>query len=144
MEVKHVKIYILKPMNKPIQFIQGRQLLKDALGWGFILWLFGYGLGMILFALVPPSMIGWIIMPIATALTLWVLIKIVKGESLKYYLLLAMVWTLIAIVFDYVFLVKVFKPSDGYYKLNVYIYYCLTFILPLIVGWFKKSKLAIK
>jgi hypothetical protein len=40
-------------------------------------------------------------------------------------------------VFDYFLLVKVFKPVDGYYKLDVYLYYVLTFILPLIVGWRK-------
>lgn len=30
-----------------------KQLLKDTLGWGFILWLIGYALGMMLFAVVP-------------------------------------------------------------------------------------------
>jgi len=43
------------------------------------------------------------------------------GESFQYYVLLAVVWTLIAIVFDYLFLVKVFKSADGYYKLDVYL-----------------------
>jgi hypothetical protein len=41
-----------------------KQFIKDAFGWGFILWLVGYGLGIILFMLVPLSMVGWIIMPI--------------------------------------------------------------------------------
>ena len=116
-----------------------RQFYKDALGWGFLLWLVGFGLGVVLFSIVPISMIGWIITPIGTALTLWVLLKKVKGESLRYYLQLAIVWTLIAIVFDYIFLVKAFKPADGYYKLDVYLYYTLTFVLPLGVGWYKKS-----
>ena len=115
-----------------------KQFSKDALGWGFVLWLIGYGLGIMLFAVVPLNMIGWIITPIGTALTLWVLFKKVKGESFQYYLLLAITWTLIAIIFDYLFLVKVFKPADGYYKLDVYLYYVLTFILPLIAGWSKK------
>jgi hypothetical protein len=115
-----------------------RQFYKYALGWGFILWLIGYGLGMILFPLVPPSMIGWIIMPIGTVITLWVLFKKVKGASLQYYALLAVVWTLIAVVFDYFFLVKAFKPADGYYKLDVYLYYLLTLTLPIVVGWRKK------
>ncbi len=117
-----------------------RQLLKDALGWGFLLWLIGYALGIVLFSIVPVSMIGWIITPIGTAITLWVLFKKVKGRSPKYYLLLAISWTLIAIVFDYFFLVQAFKPADGYYKLDVYLYYILTFVLPLIVGWRKKAK----
>ena len=78
-------------------------------------------------------------MPVGIVLTLWVLLKKVKGNSLKYYLLLAVIWTLIAIVFDYFFLVKAFKPADGYYKLDVYLYYALTFILPLFAGWRKKA-----
>ena len=115
------------------------QLLKDSLGWGFILWLIGYALGMILFSLVPTSMIGWIITPIGVAITLWVLWKKVHGDSLQYYALVAIVWTLIAIVFDYFFIVKAFQPADGYYKFDVYLYYALTFLLPLVVGWRKKS-----
>ena len=117
-----------------------KQLLKDTLGWGFILWLIGYALGMILFPIVSPSMIGWVIMPIGIIITLWVLLKKTKGESFQYYGALAVVWTLIAIVFDYLFIVKAFKPIDGYYKLDVYLYYTLTFLLPLIVGWYKTNE----
>lgn len=116
-----------------------KHFYKDAFGWGFILWLIGYGLGMIFFSVVSPSAIGWIIMPIGVALTLWVLFKKVKGDSPNYYFLLAIVWTLIAIAFDYFFLVKAFKPADGYYKLDVYLYYALTFILLILVGWKKKA-----
>jgi len=126
-------------MNNPIQFIQGRQIYKDAFGWGFILWLIGYGFGMILFSIVPISMIGWIIMPIGIIITLWILLKKVKADSFKYYFILAVVWFLIAVVFDYFFLVKAFKPADGYYKLDVYLYYAFTFILPLVAGWHKKK-----
>lgn len=116
-----------------------KQLIKDTLGWGFVLWFVGYGLGMIFFALVPPSLIGWFIMPIGILLTLWILFKKVKGISFGYYLILAVVWTAIAVVFDYFFLVKAFKPADGYYKLDVYFYYTLTFVLPLFAGWKSKA-----
>jgi type III secretory pathway component EscS len=115
-----------------------KQILKDALGWGFLLWLVGYALGIILFSIVPPFMIGWIIMPIGIVITLWVLFKKIKGETFQYYIKLAVFWTLVAIIFDYFFLVEVFKPADGYYKLDVYLYYTLTFILPLMVGWRKR------
>jgi len=117
-----------------------KQLLKDTLGWGVILWLIGYALGIVLFMIMPPSMIGWIIMPIGTLITLWVLFKKIKGGSFVYYILLAVSWTLIAVVFDYLLLVKMLKPADGYYKLDVYIYYVLTFTLPLAVGWYRKSQ----
>ena len=117
-----------------------KQLLKDTLGWGFVLWLIGYILGIVLFPIVPASILGWIIMPIGIIITLWVLFKKVRGESFGYYLILAAVWTLIAITFDYVFLVLLFKPADGYYKPDVYLYYMLTFALPLIIGWRKNVK----
>ena len=116
-----------------------KKYLKDAFGWGLILWFIGYLLGIILFAIVPQSLLGWVIMPIGIFITLWVLIKRVKADSFRYYVLIAVVWTLIAIICDYFFLVKIFKPLDGYYKLDVYLYYALTFILPLLVGWKKTS-----
>ena len=117
----------------------GKQIFIDLFGWGFLLWLIGYGLGILLFTIVPLSLIGWIITPIGTVITLFVLFKKIKSKSLQYYLLLSISWTLIAIVCDYFFLVKAFKPADGYYKFDVYLYYALTFTLPLIVGW-RKSK----
>ena len=59
-----------------------KQLFKDAVSWGFVLWLIGYILGIVLFAAVPPAMLGWVIMPIGIIITLWVLIKKVKNESI--------------------------------------------------------------
>ncbi len=116
-----------------------KQLFKDTFGWGFLLWLIGYGLGIMLFVVVSASLIGWIIMPIGTAITLWVLFKIIKAEPFQCYILIAIVWVSIAVTFDYFFLVKAFKPEDGYYKASVYIYYALTFLLPLVAGWRKKA-----
>ena len=79
-------------------------------------------------------MLGWVITPIVLVITLWVLLRRVNGESLGYYAIVAIVWTAIAVVSDYLFIVKAFNPPDGYYKLDVYLYYALTFALPLIVG----------
>jgi hypothetical protein len=113
-----------------------KQLVKDILGWGILLWLFGYVLGIALFMVVPPAFLGWVIMPMGATLTIWVLLKKVKTN----YRWLAIGWTMIAMAFDYFFLVKVFKPADGYYKLDVYMYYGLTFVLPLIVGHLKRNE----
>lgn len=118
-----------------------KQFYIDVLGWGFGLWLFGYLLGIVLFMLVPPAMLGWIIMPIGILASLWILFKRIKSESLRHYVSIAVGWTVIAIAFDYIFLVMLFHPADGYYKLDVYLYYILTFILPLVVGWYKSKKL---
>jgi hypothetical protein len=117
-----------------------KQFSKDAFGWGFVLWLIGYALGMILFALVPANLIGWIIMPIGTAITLWIAFKKVKGDTLQYYCRVALVWLLIAVLGDYLFIVKASKPADGYYKPDVYIYYALTLAIPLFAGWRRTSR----
>jgi len=114
-----------------------RRFFMDAFGWGFALWLIGFALGIMLFTIVPLSMIGWVIMPIGIIIALWILLKKVKGDSFQYYALLAVVWVVIAVAFDYFFLVQAFKPADGYYKLDVYLYYAITFLLPLVVGWRK-------
>lgn len=115
-----------------------KKLLFDSLGWGGILWLIGYVLGFIFFFILPPAILGWVIMPIGLIITFWVLFKRVHSFSWGYYLTLAFVWTAIAIAFDYFFLVQLLKPADGYYKLDVYLYYLFTFICPLIALWWKK------
>jgi len=117
-----------------------KHLLKDALGWGFLLWLIGYLLGMALFFAVPASAIGWIITPLGVAITLWVLIKKAKENSFTSYLILACAWTAIALALDYLLIVKPLKPADGYYKLDVYLYYALIFLLPVAVGWSKTRR----
>jgi len=116
-----------------------KQFSKDALGWGFVLWLIGYALGVALFAFVPASLIGWMITPFATALTFWVAFKKVKGSTLQYLGLVGLVWLVIALVGDYLFIVKAFKPADGYYKADVYLYYVLTLAIPLFAGWRRHS-----
>ena len=114
-------------------------LLKNAFGWGFLLWFIGYGLGFIAFAFVPPSIIGWVIMPIGIALTLLILFTRMHGTTAGYFVGIGIIWTLIAVVSDYIFLVQMLQPADGYYKLDVYLYYALTFALPVVVGWWKTS-----
>jgi hypothetical protein len=94
-------------------------------------------LGIVFFFVLPHPLIGWVIMPIGTIITLWVLFKKIQGDTLKYYFILGVSWTIIAVVFDYLFIVKTLKPADGYYKPDVYLYYTLTFLIPLIVGWLK-------
>jgi hypothetical protein len=115
-------------------------LVKDGLGWGLVLWLIGYVLGMVLFMIVQPALVGWVIMPIGTAITVWVLVKKIKAGSFGYYVMVGAIWTVIAIIFDYLFLVRMLNPADGYYKLDVYVYYASTLGLPLLVGWYKWKK----
>ena len=51
-----------------------KQLLKDAVGWGFVLWPIGYALSVMLVALVAAYLICWIIMPFGAAIVLWIAI----------------------------------------------------------------------
>jgi hypothetical protein len=115
-----------------------KQLMKDGLLWGFILWLFGYLLGIVFFAFIPNQFLGWAIMPFGITLTLWVLFKKISKKMFREYVVLGVIWTVIAIICDYFQLVQVFKPQDGYYKLDVYLYYLLTFLLPSLYGYIKK------
>jgi hypothetical protein len=122
-----------------LQSVMDKQILKDAVGWGFCLWLFGYLLGVVLFAFVPASLIGWIIAPVGLSAAVWVASRKLKGGTLTYYGLVALAWLLIAALGDYLFIVIAFKPPDGYYKTDVYLYYALTVAIPLAVGWRRTS-----
>jgi len=110
----------------------GKQFYKDGLGWGFVLYLIRYALSIMT--------TSWIILPISATIALLVLFKEIKSNSFLYYFFLAIFWTLMTANLDYWLIVKVFNPEDGYYKLDVYLYYILTFALPLFVGWRKKIK----
>ena len=77
-----------------------QELVKGSLGWGFVLWLIGYGLGIALFLLLPPFVIGWVILPIGVVITLWVLMTRIHVDLLHHYAFIAAVWTVLAIVLD--------------------------------------------
>ncbi len=115
------------------------QVIKDMIGWGTGLWLVGYVLGIGLFMIVPKDMIGWVIMPVGILMTLWVLAKKIKSSEFKYFLKLAIAWTLIAIVGDFLFITLLFKSGASYYKPDVIMYYVLTFMLPVVWGWKKRK-----
>ncbi len=116
-----------------------KKVFLNTVSWGFALWFFGYILGMVFYAFVPKEVLGWYIMPFGIFATLWVLIKKIKRDELMCYFGLGLIWTIMAIVLDYIFLVKLLNAT-GYYKPDVYLYYLLTFLIPIIVGWFKFKK----
>ncbi|HOB90003.1 MAG TPA: hypothetical protein PKG74_01565 [Candidatus Colwellbacteria bacterium] len=116
-----------------------RKIFVNTLLWGFGLWFFGYILGIAFFYLVPSNMIGWFVLPLGIVASLWVLLKRIKRESFKDYVNLGLIWTAMAMVLDYIFIVRLFNSTD-YYKPDVYLYYALTLLLPVIVGWRKKTK----
>jgi hypothetical protein len=111
--------------------------IKNMLIWGFILWLCGYIAGIVLFFIVPKDVIGWVITPFATLLTIWVLFKKVKRPEMMCYFGTGLIWTIMPIVLDYIFIIKLLNTGNTYYKPDVFLYYFLTFSLPIIVGYWK-------
>lgn len=119
-----------------------KKFITAALGWGFLLWFIGYILGIVFFMFVPVHLLGWVLMPIGTLVTLWVLCKKIPHSGFNFYIQLGISWTVLAIVLDYFFIVQLLQPADGYYKPDVYVYYLLTFLLPLLVGKYKAAQVS--
>lgn len=113
---------------------------RDVVGWGVGLWFIGYALGFLFFAFVPPEQIGWYVMPLGIAITVFALYKWVRMDSVRDVVMIGIGWSIIAVLFDYLFLVQLLHPVDGYYKFDVYLYYALTLALPLIVYQFKRAR----
>lgn len=114
-------------------------ILKNIVGFGVLLWFIGYLLGILFFMIVPSSLIGWFISPIGIAITLWVLMKKSLAVTFTDFIITGIIWLLIAVFLDYLFIVKLLQPADGYYKPDVYFYYLTTFALPVIVGMKKNE-----
>jgi hypothetical protein len=85
---------------------------------------------------VSQKLVGWIIMPVGTLFLYWVVTKKLEAKVLSNYLYAGAIWTLIAVVLDYLFIVKMFN-SNAYYKIDVYAYYLITLIFPISIGYFK-------
>jgi hypothetical protein len=114
-----------------------KEKIKNMLFWGFVLWLVGYVAGIVLYFFVPKEAIGWVITPMATILTVWVLLKKVKRPELMCYFGTGLIWTFMAAMLDFVFLVKLLNVGVTYYKPDVFLYYFLTFTLPIAIGYWK-------
>lgn len=113
-----------------------KKTLVDAPLLGFLVWLIGYLAGIVLYFFVPADVLGWILFVIFTPIVILICYKRFKkrSESISYYALVAAVWLVIAIAFDYLFLVGLLN-APNYYKLDVYVYYASTFLIPFLVGW---------
>ena len=80
-----------------------RKIFLNTVFWGFMLWLFGYILGFVFFALVPKDVLGWYIMPFGIAFILWVLFIKIRREEFGCYIGLGVIWTIMAVVLDMYF-----------------------------------------
>jgi hypothetical protein len=120
-------------------FIKSR--LIDIFVFGIMLWLMGYIASIILYSFVPINILGWILCIIFTPITLIIAYFRFRNRKLKLfcYFMTGVFWALIAVTLDYFFIVKLFNSVD-YYKLDVFVYYAITFLIPLVIGLSKRNK----
>jgi hypothetical protein len=113
-----------------------KQFLKDA-GLGLALWLIGWILGIVLFLTPLAPVMGWILFvcltPVTVVVTYWWFSG--RGLPMAYFAKIAVAWTAIAILSDYLFIVLLFHPA-AYYQPDVFAYYAVTLLLPVGVGWY--------
>ncbi|HET6581198.1 MAG TPA: hypothetical protein VFG36_04885 [Methanoregula sp.] len=113
-----------------------KQWIKDTAGLGIALWLIGYLASLVLFFTPYAATMGWILTaiftPVTIAITWWWFRK--RGHlPLQYYAGVGVAWVLIAVVFDFLFIVMLFGATT-YYQPDVFLYYALTFLIPVGVG----------
>jgi hypothetical protein len=113
------------------------QRIKDTAGAGILIWLIGYLASLVLFFSPLAGVMGWVLIavftPITIAITWWWFTG--RDLSLPYYAGVGIAWTAIAIVLDYLFIVLLFHAA--YYGPDVFMYYALTFLIPVGVGLLK-------
>lgn len=116
------------------------QRVTDTLGLCFFLWFIGYITSIILYFIVPSDIPGWILFVLFTPLLIAITLARFRKRSLllRYYVIIAVIWTGIAIVSDFLFIVLLFKP-ENYYHASVFVYYLETFLVPFITGIMYRS-----
>jgi hypothetical protein len=121
-----------------------QQILKDTAGPGILFWLAGYVVGIVLFFTPFKESMGWIMLVTFTPFTIavtWWWFRQREHLSLQYYAGVGVVWALIAVVLDYLFIVMLFG-STAYYSLHIYLYYALMVFIPVGVGMYLDRKRA--
>ncbi len=113
-----------------------KQWIKDTAGLGIAFWLMGYLASLVLFFTPYAGIMGWILAGIFTPVALvvtWWWFRSREYLPVQYYAGVGVVWVLIAIVFDFLFIVTLFQAA-AYYKPDVVVYYIVTFLVPVAVG----------
>ncbi|MEI6841243.1 MAG: hypothetical protein WCK53_08250 [Methanomicrobiales archaeon] len=111
-----------------------KEWIKGTIVLGILLWLFGYLISIALFFSPVAGIMGWIITAIFTPVTVvvtWWWFR-TRNLALTDYVLVGVLWTIIAVVFDYLFIVQLLRAS--YYGPDIFVYYILTFLIPIGVG----------
>ena len=111
-----------------------RQWIRDTVILGILLWLIGYIASLVLFFSPLYVIMGWVLIAIFTPFTLAITWWWFKGRvlPLAYYAKVGCAWTAVAVVLDYLFIVLLFHAT--YYGPDVFVYYAVTFCIPVIIG----------
>jgi hypothetical protein len=118
-----------------------KQWIKDTAGLGTGLWLIGYLASLALFFTPLAGIMGWVLIGIFTPVTIaiaWWWFRQREPLPLQYYAGVGIAWVLVAVVFDYLFIVLLFQAT--YYGADVFVYYALTFLIPVGVGLYLNRK----
>ena len=117
-----------------------KQWITDTVSLGIALWLMGYLASLVLFFTPYAATMGWILTALLTPVTIaitWWWFRKRERLSLQYYAGVGVVWVLIAVVFDSLFIVMLFQAT--YFSPDVFVYYALTFLIPVGVGLYLNS-----
>lgn len=117
-----------------------RQQFVDTAGLGTALWLLGYLASLGLFFTPYAGVMGWVLTAVFTPVTIAIAWWRFRGRDLSpgYYVLVGAAWAAIAILLDYVFIVRLFDAD--YYAPDVYLYYALTLLIPVGVGLYLRGR----
>lgn len=113
------------------------QFFKDTAVLGTALWLIGYLASLLLFFTPYAAVMGWILLAVFTPVTIVIVLWWFRKRErlhLQYYAGVGVAWVLIAIALDYLFIVLLFHAN--YYGTDVFVYYAVTFLIPIGVGLF--------
>ena len=117
-----------------------QQWIRDAATLGTFFWLIGYLTSLALFFSPYAAQMGWILIafftPVTIAITWWWFRN--RDLPLPYYAKTGLAWVAIAVVLDYLFIVVLFTAT--YYGIDVFVYYTLTFLIPVGVGMYLNRK----
>jgi hypothetical protein len=117
-----------------------KQWIKDTAGPGTGFWLIGYLASLVLFFSPFAGIMGWILLAIFTPVTVaiaWWWFRQRECLPVQYYAGVGVAWVLIAVVLDYLFIVLLFQAT--YYGPDVFVYYAVTFLIPVGVGLYLRQ-----
>lgn len=132
---------IIGPIRNTIPFQRVKtppmkQWIKDMIGLGTGFWLLGYIFSIVLFFSPYTRSMGEILLSVCTPATIaisWWWFRD-RDHPREYYLKVGLAWTVLAIVLDFLFIVMLLQAT--YYGGDVFVYYALTFLIPVGIGYY--------